>query len=61
VRVVCPKCGSPHVWICNDWVDTTITDEGIWLEGAGIACECHMCYSTFEVRATGFSLQGEGD
>ncbi len=61
MKIVCPECGSAALWLLDDWVDAMITDEGIWLEGAGIACECRTCYSTFEVHAAGFSLQGGGD
>ena len=61
MKVVCPNCGHSGVWLLDDWVDSTLADEGVSLDGAGILCECRACHASFEVRATGFSLQGEGD
>ena len=59
MKIVCPICGNSGVWLLNDWVDATLGDDGVTLEGAGIACECRACHASFEVSATGFTVKVE--
>ena len=56
MMIVCPNCGHSRVWLLNDWVDSTLADEGVSLDGAGILCECRTCRIVFEIRATEFKV-----
>ena len=59
MKIVCPECGSAALWLLDDWVDSTLADDGVILEGAGILCECRACHASFEVSATGFTVKVE--
>ena len=56
MKIVCPECGSAALWLLDDWVDSTLADDGVILEGAGIVCECRACHIVFEIRATEFKV-----
>ena len=56
MKIVCPECGSAALWLLDDWVDSTLGDDGVTLEGAGILCECRTCHIVFEIRATEFKV-----
>ena len=56
MKIVCPECGSAALWLLDDWVDSTLGDDGVTLDGAGILCECRTCHIEFEIRATEFKV-----
>ena len=56
MKIVCPECGSAALWLLDDWVDSTLADDGVTLEGAGIVCGCRTCHIVFEIRATEFKV-----
>jgi len=56
MMIIYPNCGHSEVWLLDDWVDSTLADEGVSLDGAGILCECRTCHIVFEIRATEFKV-----
>lgn len=57
MKIVCPECGSAALWLLDDWVDVTLADAGVSINSAGVVCECRICRTIFEVRATGFEVK----